>query len=78
MQDVYVRRLHDRLETARRARIDGDLGRLEASGLHRVIAASDALQHSCEEALAQIDRQLATRARLVAQAAANLVPGGGR
>jgi primosomal protein N'' len=76
--DVYVRLLHDRLERARRARIGGGLGRLEASALHRVIAASDALQRACEDALAQIDRQLATRARLVAQAAGELVPDGSR
>jgi hypothetical protein len=71
--DVYVRLLCDRLETARRARVGGDLGRLEASALHRVIAASGALQHACEDALAHIDRQLAERARLVAHAAAELV-----
>jgi len=76
--DVHVRLLYDRLETARRARLGGGLGRLDASALHRVIATSDVLQHACEEALAQIDRQLAERADLVAQAAAELVPGGGR
>lgn len=76
--EVYVRLLHDRLEHARRARVGGGLGRLEACELHRVIGVSDALQRSCEDALAQIDHQLATRARLVAQAAAELVPGAGR
>lgn len=76
--DVYVRLLQDRLEHARRARVGGGLGRLEASALLRVIAVSDALQRSCEEALAQIDRQLAARARLVGEAAAEVVPGGER
>ena len=76
--DVYVRLLHDRLEYARRARVGGGLGWLEAGALHRVIAASDALQGACEEALAPIDRQLAVRAQLVARTAAELVPGGGR
>jgi hypothetical protein len=76
--EVYVRLLHDRLEHARRARVGGGLGRLKAVELHRVIGVSDTLQRSCEDALAQIDRQLAMRARVVAQAAAELVPGGGR
>ena len=76
--EVHVRLLYDRLETARRARVGGGFGRLEASALHRVVATSEALQHACEEALAQIDRQLAARARLVAQAAAELVPDRGR
>ncbi|HET6448682.1 MAG TPA: hypothetical protein VFG31_06185 [Conexibacter sp.] len=76
--EVYARLLHDRLEHARRARVGGGLGRLDASALQRVIAASDALQHACEDALAQIDRQIATRARLVAQAAAERVPSGRR
>jgi hypothetical protein len=76
--DVHVRLLYDQLEMARRARVGGGLGRLEAGALHRVIAASDALQHACEEALAQINPQLAARARLVGQAAAELVPGGSR
>jgi hypothetical protein len=76
---VHVRLLHDRLEMARNAcRLGGGLGRLETSALHRVIAASDALQHACEEALAQIDRRLAAQARLVGNAAAELVPGGVR
>jgi hypothetical protein len=76
--DVYVRLLHDRLEHARRATTGGSLGRLEAGALQRVLAASDALQHACEDALAQIDRQIATKARLVAEAAAERVPGGRR
>lgn len=76
--DVYVRLLCDRLESARRVRVGGGLGRLEATALLRVIASSDALQRSCGEALAQIDRQLAERADLVAQAAAEVVPDGGR
>ena|SRR5829696_10446292 len=76
--DAYVRLLHGRLEHARRARSGRDLGRSEASALHRVVAASDALQRACGNALGQIDQQLATRAHLVAQAAAELVPGGCR
>jgi len=76
--DVHVRLLCDRLEIARCARVGGGLGRLEAGALHRVIAASDALQHAYEQAFAQIDRQLAERADLVAQAAAERVPGGDR
>ena len=76
---VHVRLLHDRLEMARRVRVGGGLGRLETSALHRVNAASDALQHACEEALAQIDHRLAAQARLVGDAAAEVVPGeGGR
>lgn len=76
--EVYVRLLHDRLEHARRATTAGSLGRLDAGALQRVIAASDALQGACENALAQIDRQIATKARLVADAAAERVPGGRR
>lgn len=74
--EVYVRLLQDRLEHARRATISGSLGRLDAGTIQRVITASDALQQVCEDALSQIDRQIATRARLVAQAAAERVPGG--
>jgi len=72
--DVYRRLLNDRLELARTTHAPGGLGRLDGAALLRVAAASDALQCAAEDALAQIEPQLASRARFVAGAAR--VPGG--
>lgn len=74
--DVYRRLLNDRLELARTTHAPAGLGGLDGAALLRVAAASDALQHAAEDALAQIDPQLANRARLVAEAAREIVPGG--
>jgi hypothetical protein len=74
--DVYRRLLNDRLELARTTHAPAELGRLDGAALLRVAAASDALQRAAEDALAQIEPQLANRARLVAGAAREIVPGG--
>ena len=74
--DVYRRLLTDRLELARTTHAPAGLGRLDRTALLRVAAASDAFQCAAEAALAQIEPQLANRARLVAEAAREIVPGG--
>jgi hypothetical protein len=74
--DVYLRQLSHRLELARATHAPTGLGRLDGAALLRVAAASDALQRAAEDALAQIDPQLANRARLVAEAAREILPGG--
>jgi hypothetical protein len=74
--EVYLRLLNDRLELARTTHAPGGLGGLDGAVLLRVAAASDALQCAAEDALAQIERQLANRARFVAEAAREIVPGG--
>jgi hypothetical protein len=73
--DVYPRLLNDRLELARTTHAPAGLGRLDGAALLRVAAASDALQRAAQDALAQIEPQLANRARLVAGAAREIVPG---
>ena len=73
--DVYVRLLHDRLELARRTTGQDPLGRLDGPALLHVAAVSDALQRAAEDALAQIEPQLAMRARLVAETAREVVLG---
>ena len=73
---VYRRLLNGRLELARTTHAPAGLGRLDGAALLRVVAASDALQRATEEALAQIEPQLADRARLVAEAEREIVPGG--
>lgn len=74
--DVYRRLLNDRLELARTTHAPTGLGRLDGAALLHVAAASDALQRAAEDALAQIEPQLAKQARLVAEAARGIVPGG--
>lgn len=74
--DVYLRLLTYRLELARRANNPAGLGRLDAAALLRVTAASDALQSAAENALEQIDRDVAARARLVADTARQRTPDG--
>jgi hypothetical protein len=65
--DVYVSLLHNRLELARRTGDRVALGRLDGAALLRVAAVADALGSALEQALAQIERDLAARARLVAE-----------
>lgn len=74
--DVYRRLLNDRLELARTTHAPAGLGRLDGAALLRVAAASDALQRAAEDALAQIEPRLGKRARFVAEAAREIVPGG--
>lgn len=65
--DVYTSLLHHRLALARRTGDRVGLGRLEGAALARVAAVADALGSALEQALAQIEGDLATRARLVAE-----------
>lgn len=65
--DVYASLLHHRLELAQRTGDRARLGRLEGAALVRVIAVADALGSALEQALAQIERDLAARARLLAE-----------
>ena len=70
--DVYTsllhhRLLHHRLELARRTGDRAGLGRLDGAALVRVGAVADALGSALEHALAQIEADLATRARLLAE-----------
>jgi hypothetical protein len=74
--DVYLRIVSFRLELARRSSNPAGLGRLDGEALLRIAAASDALQSAAEHALAQIDRQAATRARQAAEMAREGVPHG--
>jgi hypothetical protein len=74
--DVYRRLLNDRLALARTTHAPAGLGRIDGAALLHVAAASDALQCAAEDVLAQIEPQLANRARLVAEAAREIVPGG--
>ncbi|HXE94250.1 MAG TPA: hypothetical protein VN544_10655 [Gaiellaceae bacterium] len=65
--DVYARLMHHRLELARRTGDRAGLGRLDGAALVRVAVVADALGSALEQALAQIEADLATRARLVAE-----------
>ena len=65
--DVFASLLHHRLELARRTGDRVGLGRLDGAALARVAAVADALGSALEEALMQIEHNLATRARLVAE-----------
>ena len=72
--DVYVRLLTHRLELARRANAPTGLGNLDGAAVLRAAAAADALTSAAADALSQIDRQLAARARAVAEVARVEVP----
>jgi hypothetical protein len=74
--DVYLRVVTFRLELARRSSNPAGLGRLDAAALLCIAAALDALQSAAENALEQIDRQAAARARLAAETAREGVPHG--
>jgi len=65
--DVYTSLLHHRLELAQRTGDRARLGRLDRIALVRVAAVADALASALEHALAQIEGNLATRARLLAE-----------
>jgi hypothetical protein len=65
--DVYLRLVSFRLDLARHTDSAAGLGRLDGAALMRIAAASDALQSAAENALAQIDRQAARKARLAAE-----------
>jgi len=75
--DVYSRLLIDRLEVARRAGDRSRLGGLDGGALLHVAVVGEALQRAAAEALAQLDRELARRAQLVAETASEVVPRGG-
>jgi hypothetical protein len=75
--DVYSRLLIDRLELARRAGDRSRLGALDGVALLHVAVVGEALQRAMSEALAQVDRELARRAQLIAETASEVVPGGG-
>ena len=74
--DVYLRLVSFRLDLARHANSAAGLGRLDGAALLRIATASDAFQSAAENALAQIDRQAATKARQTAEMAREGVPHG--
>jgi len=59
--DVFASLLHRRLELARRTGDRATLGRLDGAALVRVAAVADALGSALEQALRQIERDLAAR-----------------
>jgi hypothetical protein len=75
--DVNSRLLIDRLETARRTGDRSRLGAVDGAALLHVAVVAETFQRVAFEALAQVDRELARRALLIAEAASEVVPGGG-